>query len=127
MRFSVVESKNAKSCYAIEFTYQNGKHSSKVAEKFGTLVELKQQLGLTNEEDVVKWVKDCIVELNQKEKENKRNIIVKYFPFKQIEKELLLSHNSSEVSLLIHFTTALAWPSNVQVNNVRSNPLPTTS
>lgn len=81
MRLSISKSKNATSLYVIKSTYENGKHSSKVVEKLGTTEELKDKLG---GQDPIVWAKQYIKELNKKEKEQKREVLVKYSPIKQI-------------------------------------------
>lgn len=85
MRLSVSKSKNSTSLYVIKSTYENGKHSSKVVEKLGTVKELEEKL---NGEDPIEWAKKYIEELNKKDKENKQDIIVKYSPAKTIEKDV---------------------------------------
>ena len=84
MRLSISTSKNATSLYVIQSVYENGKRSTKVAEKLGTLTELQQKL---NGRDPIEWAKSYIEELNQKEKERLREVIVKYSPSKLISKD----------------------------------------
>lgn len=84
MRLSISKSKNATSLYAIQSVYKNGKRSTKVVEKLGTLAELQQKL---NGRDPIEWAKSYIEELNKKEKELSREVIVKYSPSKLIPKD----------------------------------------
>src|SRR5690554_6914673 len=84
MRLKISKSKNAQSLYVIESTYENGKHSSRIVEKLGTYDELLEKLG---GQDPIVWAKKYIEELNQKEKENKRKIMVPYSPTKLIIKD----------------------------------------
>lgn len=84
MRLSISKSKNATSLYAIQSVYENGKRSTKVVEKLGTLAELQQKL---NGRDPIEWAKSYIEELNKKEKEQFREVIVKYSPSKVIPKD----------------------------------------
>ena len=86
VRLSVIESKNTKSYYVIKSTYENGKHSSKVVEKLGTLSELKQKLNFIEEKEVTQWAKGYINELTLKEKEGNLKVVVEYSPHKLIEK-----------------------------------------
>lgn len=74
MRLSVSKSKNSTSLYVIKSTYENGVHSSKVVEGLGTVNELSKKLG---GQDPIEWAKKYIDELNQKEKEEKRDVIAK--------------------------------------------------
>ena len=75
---------NSTSLYVIKSTYINGVHSTKIVEKLGTYADLEKKL---NGEDPVDWAKRYIEELNNKEKEEKREVLVKYSPIKQIVKD----------------------------------------
>ena len=77
MRLKISRSKNAESWYVIKSTYENGKHSSKVVERLGTLAEVKAKAGSM---DPREWANRYIEELNTREKENTRKIMV---PFSQ--------------------------------------------
>lgn len=84
MRLKISKSKNASSLYVIKSTYENKKHSTKIVEKLGTYDELLEKL---NGQDPIEWAKKYIQELNIKEKEAKREVLVKYSPVKQINKD----------------------------------------
>lgn len=84
MRLKISKSKNAASLYVIKSTYENGKHSSKVVEKLGTYDELLKKL---NGQDPIEWAKKYIEDLNKKEKEGTREVLVKYSPTKVIDKD----------------------------------------
>ena len=84
MRLSISKSKNATSLYAIQSVYENGNRSTKVVEKLGTLAELQQKL---NGRDPIEWAKSYIEDLNKKEKEQSREVIVRYSPSKVISKD----------------------------------------
>ena len=86
MRLKVSESKNAKSLYVIKSIYnkKTKSNTSKVVEKLGTYEDLKRKL---NGEDPIAWAKQYIEELNKKEEEQTREILVKYSPVKQLQKE----------------------------------------
>ncbi|EHQ87645.1 IS1634 family transposase [Desulfosporosinus youngiae] len=84
MRLSISKSKNATSFYVIQSVFENGRRSTKVVEKLGTLAELQQKL---NGRDPIEWAKSYIEELNQKEKEQSREVILKYSPSKVISKD----------------------------------------
>lgn len=83
MRLKISRSKNAASLYVMKSTYINKVHSTKIVEKLGTYAELKEKL---SGRDPIEWAKGYIEELNRKEKENRREIIVKYSPVKKIKK-----------------------------------------
>ena len=84
MRLQIVKSKNAASLYVVKSTFEKGKRTSKVVEKLGTYDELLKKL---NGQDPIEWGKRYIEELNNKEKEEKREVLVKYSPVKQINKD----------------------------------------
>lgn len=84
MRLGMSKSKNSISLYVIKSTYENKKHSTKIVEKLGTIDELRSKL---NGEDPIEWAKKYIEELNKKEKEEKREVMVKYSPSKIISKD----------------------------------------
>ncbi|WP_028308507.1 IS1634 family transposase [Desulfitibacter alkalitolerans] len=84
MRLQIVSSKNAASFYVVKSIYENGKRSSKVVEKLGTYADLHKKL---NGEDPVEWANKYVEELNKKEKEEKREVLVKYSPTKLIKKD----------------------------------------
>ena len=88
MRLGISKSKNSTSLYVIKSTYINGVHSTKIVEKLGIYVDLEKKL---NGEDPVDWAKRYIEELNNKEKEEKREVLVKYSPIKQIVKDEIIS------------------------------------
>ena len=96
MRLQIIETKNAASFYVVKSTYINKKHSSKVVEKLGTRAELEKKLGGT---DPVKWAKEYVAELNLKEKEQKREVLVKYSPSKSIIKNEQNSYNGGYLFL----------------------------
>ncbi|MBU7008877.1 IS1634 family transposase [Phosphitispora fastidiosa] len=83
MRLCISKSKNASSLYVTKSIYENGKRSTKVVEKLGTYAELEKNL---NGQDPIEWAKKYIEELNKKEKEEKREVLVKYSPSKLIDK-----------------------------------------
>jgi transposase len=60
---------------------ENGKKTSKVIEKLGTVAELEKKLG---GRDPIQWAKERVTELTKLDQEGRREIIVKYSPDKQI-------------------------------------------
>ena len=84
MRLQISKSKNASSLYVTKSIYVNGVSTSKVVEKLGTYDELKEKL---NGEDPIEWAKAYVAELTRKEKEEKREVMVRYSPAKQIDKD----------------------------------------
>ncbi|MDI6618997.1 MAG: IS1634 family transposase [Clostridiales bacterium] len=96
MRLKISKSPNAASLYVIKSTYEHGKHSSKIVEKLGTVKELTKKL---NGQDPIEWAKKHIEELNQKEREENREVIVKYSPAKIIAKGEQRSFNGGYLFL----------------------------
>jgi transposase len=84
MRLTVTKSKNSASLYVIKSTYVNGIRSSKIVEKLGTIEELKKKLG---DQDPIEWANEHIKELNRKEKEESREVVVRLSPSKVIAKD----------------------------------------
>ncbi len=82
MRLSKSKSKNATSLYVIKDLRKNNKRTTEIVESLGTVKELEKKL---NGGDPLVWAKKYIAELNKKEKEGKREVIVKYSPNKIIE------------------------------------------
>ncbi len=83
MRLSFSKSKNATSLYVIKDVVENNKRTTKVVEKLGTLDDLEKKL---NGKDPIEWAKNYVQDLNEKEKEDKREVIVKYSQSKLIKK-----------------------------------------
>jgi transposase len=105
MRLGMSKSKNSTSLYVIKSTYENKKHSTKIVEKLGTIAELEKKL---NGQDPIEWAKKYIEELNQKEKEEKRDVLLKYSPSKVITKDEQRSFNGGYLFLQkIYYTLGL--------------------
>ncbi|SHI20732.1 IS1634 family transposase [Sporanaerobacter acetigenes] len=83
MRLSFSKSKNATSLYVIKDVVENNKRTTKVVEKLGTLDDLEKKL---NGQDPIEWAKKYVQDLYEKEKEEKREVIVKYSQSKMIKK-----------------------------------------
>ena len=84
MKLTISKSKNASSLYVTKSIYVNGVHTSKIVEKLGTYADLEKKL---NGEDPIEWAKAYVAELTRKEKEEKREVLVRYSPAKQIDKD----------------------------------------
>ena len=83
MRLKVSRSKNSASFYVTKTVYVNNKERTITVEKLGTEKELRKKL---NGQDPIEWAKKYIEELNRKEKQEKREVLVKYLPSKLINK-----------------------------------------
>ena len=82
MTLNKSQSKNATSLYVTKCVRENGRRTTKVIEKLGTVAELKAK-GI---QDPIRWAEEYVKELTQKDKEGRRKIIVKYSPDKIITK-----------------------------------------
>ena len=98
MRLSVSKSKNAASLYVIKSVYNSKTQSnySKIVEKLGTEAELREKL---NGADPYEWAKEYIKELNKKEKEQTRKILVSFEQSKIIPKDQQHSFNGGYLFL----------------------------
>lgn len=96
MRLQISKSKNSSSLYVIKTIYINGKEKTKIVEKLGTLDELKLKL---DGQDPIEWAKKYIQELNKKESEEKREVLVKCSPSKLINKDEPHSFNGGYLFL----------------------------
>ncbi|MCL2695771.1 MAG: IS1634 family transposase [Clostridiales bacterium] len=96
MRLKITQSKNARSLYVIKSFRANGKNTSKIVEKLGTYDELLRKL---NGQDPIAWAKAYIEELNRKDKEENRKIMVQYSPAKLIAKDEQHSFNAGYLFL----------------------------
>lgn len=94
MRLNIVKSPNAKQLYVIKSYRKNGKNTSKIVEKLGTYDEL-----LKIHEDPIAWAKEYIAELNRKEAENKKEVVLKYSNLKLIDKNNQTSFNGGYLFL----------------------------
>lgn len=75
MRLKVSRSKNAASLYVTKTVYEGKRQRTITVEKLGTEKELREKL---NGADPYEWAKQYIEKLNQKEKEQQREVIIKY-------------------------------------------------
>ena len=90
MRLKITKSKNEASLYVIKDVIRNGKRTTKIVEKLGTLEELKKKL---KNEDPIEWSKKYIKNLNDQEKIHTRKIIIEKFQNKLIEREKQTLYN----------------------------------
>jgi transposase len=96
VRLSISKSKNAISFYVIKDYTENNKRTTKIVEKLGTYDDLKK---LSNGQEPIEWANKYIEELNKKEKEKTREVLVKYSPAKRINKDEQLSFNGGYLFL----------------------------
>lgn len=96
MRLSFSKSKNSTSLYVIKDVIEGNKRTTKIVEKLGTVRELEEKL---NGQDPIEWAKEYIDELNKKEDEQNRDVIVKYSQSRQIDKNIQRSFNGGYLFL----------------------------
>jgi transposase len=98
VRLKVTKSKNSASLYVIKSIYNSKTQSnySKIVEKLGTETELREKL---NGADPYEWAKEYIRELNMKEKEQTRKILVPFEQSKIISKDEQHSFNGGYLFL----------------------------
>ena len=90
MRLKITKTKNSESFYVITDIKRNGKRTTKIVEKLGNLKQLEKQL---NGEDPYVWAKKYINELNEKEQECTREILIKKSQTQIIDKDKQNSFN----------------------------------
>lgn len=77
--------------YAIKsFRKEDGRCTTKVVEKFGTVEELREKLG---GEDPIEWARARVAEMTAAEKEENQNVVVEYNPKAYIQKGERRSYN----------------------------------
>ena len=81
MRLKITKSKNFQFYYIIKDINKNGKRSTKIVERLGTIDNIKIK---SNNSDPIEWLKQYVIKLNVEEKENNRKIIKIYSPTTQI-------------------------------------------
>lgn len=96
MRLKVSRSKNSASLYVTKTVYVDKKERTITVEKLGTEKELREKL---NGQDPYVWAKGYIEELNKKEKEEKRQVIIKLRQSKLINKGEQQSYNGGYLFL----------------------------
>ena len=84
VRLKFSKSKNSTSVYVIKSTYENGKRSSKIVEKLGTLAQIKQA---HPDVDPLVWAQTRLDELNAAQDLQRREVLVKLSPAKTIKRD----------------------------------------
>ncbi len=82
--------------YVIKTVYIDGKETTQIIEKLGTLAKLECKL---NNKDPIEWAREYIKNLNKEEKEETREVLVKYSPTKLINKGEQRSFNGGYLFL----------------------------
>ena len=90
MRLRITKCKNTDIFYVIKTIYVNGKQKTKTVERIGNTAEVKQK---SNGEDPYIWAKKYVDELNKKEQEGTREILIKKSQTQLIDKDKQNSFN----------------------------------
>ena len=96
MRLKVSRSKNSASFYVTKTVYVDKKEKTVTIEKLGTEATLREKL---NGQDPYEWAKKYIEELNKKENEQKRDVLVKFNQSKLISPDMQVSFNGGYLFL----------------------------
>ncbi len=96
MRIQITRSKNAECFYVIKSIYENGIHTTKVVEKLGNLEQVKAKAG---SEDPYKWAKRYAAELTEQDKKEHHEIILRFQPDQQMEKDIRNCYNGGYLFL----------------------------
>ncbi len=96
MRLSISRSKNSASYYVIKTVYINGKEKTEIVERLGTEKELQEKLEGADPEE---WARNYVAELNRKEQEETRPVLLTLQQSRQIEKGEKRSFNGGYLFL----------------------------
>lgn len=96
MRLQITKTKNSESFFITKSYRKNGKSTSKVVEKLGTLEEVIQK---ANGQDPYEWAKNRAKDLTEQEKQQQKEILVQYSPTKQISMGDQVSFNGGYLFL----------------------------
>lgn len=97
MTLQLKKSGNYTYLYAIKsFRKENGKCTTKVVEKFGTVEELRERLG---GEDPIEWARARVAEMTSLEKEENKRVVVEYDPSVYIQKGEQRNYNGGYLFL----------------------------
>ena len=97
MTLQLKKSGNFTYLYALKsFRKEDGKCTTKVVEKFGTVEELREKL---NGEDPIEWARARVAEMTALEKEENKRVVVEYAPRAYIQKGEQRSYNGGYLFL----------------------------
>ena len=96
MRIKKTFSKNFEFYYIIKDINRNGKRTTKIVEKLGTIDKIKER---AKNEDPITWLNNYVDDLNKKEKEGTREIIKSFSPNKIIDKDVQRCFNGGYLFL----------------------------
>lgn len=96
MRLQVSKSKNSETLYIAKSFRSNGKVTSKIIERLGSIEEVREK---ANGQDPYEWAKERAKFLTEQEKKQERDILVKFSPHKQIIPNHQVSYNGGYLFL----------------------------
>lgn len=94
MRLKITKTNSATSLYVLKDVYIDGKRTTKITEKLGTVESLQKVHA-----DPIVWAKSYIADLNKMEQEQNESIVVKFSPAKQIDVGIQKSFNGGYLFL----------------------------
>lgn len=92
MRINIVKSKNAEQVYVIHSFRKNGKNTTKIYKKLGTIQQLSDKLNMSRSE-VIAWAKEQAAIITKQYNEENDNVIVSLNPSRMISKNKQLTFN----------------------------------
>ena len=98
MRLTITKSKNSESFFVIKSVTINGKRTSKVIEKLGNIQEVTLK---AQGEDPYVWAKKYVKMLNDDEKENSSDVILKLSQSKKLKDNEQYTYNGGYLSFSI--------------------------
>lgn len=91
--------------YAIKsFRKEDGRCTTKVVEKFGTVEELREKLG---GEDPIEWARARVAEMTASEKEENQKVVVEYDP--QTYRRMNSAATSAATCSCRRYTMSWGW------------------
>ena len=97
MRLKITKTNSDTNYYVIkDIKTPSGKRTTMIYEKLGNEQDLLKK---SNGEDILKWIKQYIKDLNEKEKEHKNDILIRKSPSKIIPKDEQFCFNVGYVFL----------------------------
>ena len=96
MRLTITKNKDSASFYIIKSVTINGKRTSKVFERLGTLEEIKMK---ANGKDPYVWAQEYLDVVNKDERKNQNDVIVRFSQNNNLKKNHTLSFNGGYLFL----------------------------
>ena len=105
MKLTFSKSKNSTSLYIQKSFRKNGKSTSKIVKKLGTMEELLPQPN-NSEDEVIAWGKKIARKMTEEEKRDKDIVLISLSQSKLLEPMKQTSYNGGYLSFRIYFTAS---------------------